>query len=140
VDTGCFGNDPAHFVAVLHHSAQIRPVATRETQSPDGYRCDALQETPDLLGDKRSHLTAYTSGDDGKTWSRGLLTDERVAMSYPNGVQADDGRIFLVYDYLRRTDKESFMAVISEADLDAGKIVGAQSRLLVLVHKATGQR
>ena len=33
----------------------------------------------------RSHLTAYVSKDDGKTWSGGLMLDERQGVSYPDG-------------------------------------------------------
>ncbi len=33
----------------------------------------------------RSHLTAYVSKDDGKTWTGGLLLDERLGVSYPDG-------------------------------------------------------
>src|SRR5678816_4100427 len=42
---------------------------------------------------KRSHLTAYLSPDDGKTWRGGLLLDDRQWVSYPDGDQAPDGRI-----------------------------------------------
>ena len=41
----------------------------------------------------RSHLTAYMSTDDGKTWGGGLLLDQRNGVSYPDGQQTDDGLI-----------------------------------------------
>jgi sialidase-1 len=80
------------------------------------------------------------SDDDGKKWSRGLVLDERVSISYPDGDQADDGRIYIIYDYLRRTDKEILLAVVTEADIEAGRISDPRSRLRVMVNKATGRR
>ena len=70
----------------------------------------------------RSHLTAYLSDDDGKTWKGGHLLDERHGISYPDGFQADDGRIFIQYDY-RRECGEILLAVFTEADVLAGKDV-----------------
>jgi hypothetical protein len=61
---------------------------------------------------KRSHLTAYLSPDDGVTWSGGLIIDDRISVSYPDGVEAPDGRIFIIYDYNRITDKEILMACL----------------------------
>ena len=42
---------------------------------------------------ERSHLTAFLSRDDGDTWSRGLLLDERHGVSYPDGQQDQDGAL-----------------------------------------------
>ncbi len=39
-------------------------------------------------GKNRSHLTAWLSEDDGKTWRGGLMLDERATVSYPDGFQA----------------------------------------------------
>jgi len=86
----------------------------------------------------RSHLTAYLSSDDGNTWRGGLLLDERSGVSYPDGVQAPDGRIYIVYDYSRRDAKEILMAVFREEDVLAQKTVDEHTRLRVLVNKATG--
>ena len=44
----------------------------------------------------RSHLIAFVSGDDGDTWSGGLLLDERPGVSYPDGQQAADGSINII--------------------------------------------
>lgn len=87
--------------------------------------------------DGRRRLTALLSDDDGKTWSDGLLLDERGTISYPDGVQADDGRIFIIYDRNRTRDCEILMAVFTEADVAAGK-PGAQTRLRVLVNRGKG--
>lgn len=49
----------------------------------------------------RSHLMAFVSKDDGRTWSKGLLIDERLGVSYPDGQQMNDGKIYLIYDFDR---------------------------------------
>lgn len=85
---------------------------------------------------KRTHLTAFLSEDDGKTWQGGLLLDERWEVSYPDGVESDNGKIYIIYDYNRFSDKEILMAVIREEDILAGKCVTADARLKQLVNKA----
>ena len=77
---------------------------------------------------KRTHLTAFLSEDDGKTWQGGLLIDERGEVSYPDGVESDDGKIYIIYDYNRFSDKEILMAVVREEDILAGKCVTADAR------------
>ena len=86
----------------------------------------------------RSHLTAFLSADDGKSWQGGLMLDQRKGVSYPDGTQASDGTIYVIYDYNRVTDKEILMATFSEEDVIAGKCVSKSARLRVLVNKATG--
>ena len=88
-------------------------------------------------GGRRSHLTAYLSDDDGVTWRGGLLLDERYSVSYPEGVEAEDGRLFIVYDHDRKGDREILLAVVTEEDVSAGELVSPGSRLKVLVDKAT---
>jgi hypothetical protein len=46
----------------------------------------------------RSHVTAHLSSDDGKTWGGGLMLDERLGVSYPDGQQTPDGLIRIIYD------------------------------------------
>lgn len=70
----------------------------------------------------RSHLTAFISTDDGETWSGGLLLDDRSGISYPDGFQTPDGRIFIQYDR-DRASGEILMSVFTEADAAAGKAV-----------------
>ena len=84
----------------------------------------------------RNNLTAMISKDDGKTWEGFLLLDERDNVSYPDGVQAEDGRIFVVYDRERYGAKEILMAVFTEEDVISGKCVTEKARLKVLVDKA----
>ena len=47
----------------------------------------------------RRELTAFISQDDGHSWSKGLMIDERVGCTYPDAQQAADGTIYLVWDY-----------------------------------------
>ena len=90
--------------------------------------------------DQRSHLTAFLSGDDGQTWTGGLLLDERKYVSYPDGVQALDGALYLIYDFERRGAKKILMSVFTEDDVAAGKCVSDQARMRVLVNQATGTK
>jgi predicted neuraminidase len=76
----------------------------------------------------RSHLTAYLSDDDGATWTGGLTLDERTGVSYPDGFQAPDGRIFIQYDY-KREGGEILLAVFTEEDVAAGRPVSGETRL-----------
>ncbi len=92
----------------------------------------------------RSHLTAWLSEDDGRTWIDGLLLDERTGVSYPDGAEAPDGALYIVYDYRRGDqhalgrDREILMAVIREDDILAGKLLGPASRLRIRINQATG--
>jgi photosystem II stability/assembly factor-like uncharacterized protein len=87
---------------------------------------------------KRSHLTAYLSDDDGQTWSRGLLLDERASVSYPDGFQAPDGSITVIYDHNRAADREILTARFTEADIRACAFTSPQARSKAIVHKARG--
>lgn len=83
---------------------------------------------------KRDNLTALLSEDDGATWKGYLLLDER-GVTYPDGVQSEDGQIYIVYDHGRRKDKEILMAVFREEDVLTGKCVSPGARLKVIVNK-----
>ena len=65
----------------------------------------------------RSHLMAFVSKDDGLSWSKGLLLDEREWVSYPDGQQAKDGTIYIAYDYMRKKKKLILMTSFSEDDI-----------------------
>jgi hypothetical protein len=71
----------------------------------------------------REKLTAFVSDDDGATWTGGLMLDERDHLTYPDGVQAADGTIYVVYDRNRTPDGIIQMAVFNEEDVRAGKPV-----------------
>ena len=66
---------------------------------------------------------AFVSHDDGQTWQGGLMLDEREKVTYPDGVQAPDGTIYIVYDHNRMPDGEVLMATFTEDDVRAGKPV-----------------
>ena len=86
----------------------------------------------------RSHLMAYVSKDDGRTWTGGLMLDERPGVSYPDGQQTPDGLIRIIYDYNRVADRNILMATFREEDAFAGKPVSDAVRLRQPVSKATG--
>jgi hypothetical protein len=88
----------------------------------------------------RSHMSAYLSEDEGKTWKGGLLLDERSSVSYPDGFQAPDGLIHILYDWNRHTDAEILLAKFREEDILAGKLVSQDARLRMLANKATGPK
>ena len=83
-------------------------------------------------------MTAFVSDDDGATWKGGLLLDERES-SYPDGVLAADGTIYIIYDHqrytLNRTGKRGVgsvvMATFREEDVRAGKPMSDEVRLKI---------
>lgn len=84
----------------------------------------------------RSHLTAQLSDDDGLTWNEGLLLDKRDEVSYPDGLEAPDGTLYIIYDRERTKHMEILLAVFSEEDVLAGRCVTPHARLQGLVNKA----
>jgi hypothetical protein len=84
----------------------------------------------------RKDLSAMLSEDDGKTWSRGLMLDARAQVSYPDGTQAPDGRILVVYDRERHDAREILVASLTEEDILAGRLQSPESRLAMLVNRA----
>jgi predicted neuraminidase len=83
----------------------------------------------------RSHLTAYLSEDDGKTWIGGMMLDERVGVSYPDGTQDSRGAIRIIYDFERTKSRQILMAIFTEDDVRAGQ-PSAKARLRVQVNQA----
>lgn len=81
----------------------------------------------------RSHLSAFLSADDGHSWTGGLLLDERLEVSYPDGDQLADGTLVLTYDRARKADREILFARFTEADITAGAWTtpGSASRILI---------
>jgi len=88
----------------------------------------------------RTRLTAWLSEDEGRTWPHQLLVDERSSVSYPDAIQAPDGRIYITYDHGRYNagEKEVLVAVIREEDVRAGKFVSPDARQRLLVNKTLG--
>jgi hypothetical protein len=62
-----------------------------------------------------------------------LLLDERSHVSYPDGVEASDGLIWIVYDRERAKQGEILIANFREEDVAAGKNVSGAVRLKRLV-------
>ena len=83
----------------------------------------------------REQLTAYLSDDDGKTWQGGLMIDEREEVTYPDGVQAEDGTIYIIYDYKRTPEGVIHLATFREEDIRAGQPVSDKVRLRVEVDR-----
>ncbi len=81
----------------------------------------------------RSHLTAFVSSDDGKTWMGGLPIDERSGVSYPDGQQTDDGLVRVIYDFSRTGSRQILMATFREEDVTAGTAVSDAVQLRQLV-------
>ena len=95
----------------------------------------------------RTDLRAFVSDDDGQTWQGGLLLDERES-SYPDGIQAEDGTLFIIYDHQRYTLNRAgkrqaasgkrqagsvVMATFREADVRAARTVTDQACLRIVI-------
>ena len=84
-------------------------------------------------------MTAFVSENDGATWKGGLLLDERES-SYPDGIQAEEGTLFIIYDHqrytLNRAGKRGVgsvqIAVFGKEEVRAGKPVTDKMRLRVV--------
>lgn len=84
----------------------------------------------------RSHLTALLSEDDGATWPYTLLLDERDDVSYPDATEGEDGRLYVIYDWQRMTERKIYMARFTERDILLGELADENSRLQMLVNVA----
>jgi hypothetical protein len=81
----------------------------------------------------RKELTAFLTADEGKTWSLGLLLDERNNVSYPDIAQAPNGDIYVHYDRERTGAAEILFARFREEDVKAGKLVSQNAALKNIV-------
>ncbi len=86
----------------------------------------------------RSHLMAFVSIDDGKTWGGGLMLDERGGISYPDGQQTADGMIWITYDYSRTGARHILMASFREQDVVAGEAVSGAVHLRQVISEGSG--
>ncbi len=84
---------------------------------------------------KREKLMAFVSDDDGKSWQGGLMLDERDDVTYPDGVQAQDGTIHLIYDHQRTPLGEVQMATFREEDVRAAEIVSPKASLKQVIDR-----
>jgi len=91
---------------------------------------------PASLGrQQRREITAFISRDDGRTWSGGLVLDERIGCTYPDARQTSDGTIFAVWDYQRSSEQEILLTTFREEDVlapsaEAAARVRANRRLV----------
>lgn len=91
-------------------------------------------DNPEAKKIVRSHLTAYISKDDGQTWSRGWLIDERSSISYPDADQAADGTIYLTYDHGRVAEREILLVAFTEDEVlsaDGSREVAKPRQLVI---------
>ena len=118
-DTGIGGPNSRFFIARLK-SGRVLLINHHETNT-------------------RNNLTALLSEDDGVTWKYKLLLDERF-VSYPDACEAEDGYIYITYDYERgcavktlaeayANAREVVYARITEEDIIRGAIVSEGSKL-----------
>jgi predicted neuraminidase len=85
----------------------------------------------------RSRMTVWLSDDEGRTWPKKLLLDERSGVSYPDAMQAADGHIFITYDLgrYRAGEKAILVSVLREEDIRAGKIVSKDAKLKIVANQ-----
>ena len=88
----------------------------------------------------RSKLKAFLSEDEGRTWKGGLMLDVRTGVSYPDGVQAPDGTIYISYDRNRSTDGEILLARFTEEDVLNGRLLSPRAKLRMLISRPLKNR
>lgn len=76
-----------------------------------------VKHGPIAIQTGRSDLMAFVSKDDGQSWSRGLLLDERLGVSYPDGQETKDGVIYVIYDYNRTKDQLILLTSFTEDEI-----------------------
>ncbi len=88
----------------------------------------------------RNNLTAYLSDDDGESWHGALMLDERDNVSYPDGVQDENGDIWIIYDHERHRHGDILFARFREEDIVAGKCISTTASLKNLINSTGGIR
>ncbi len=78
---------------------------------------------------QRRELMAFLSKDDGRTWSKGLMLDDRNGISYPDGQQTADGTIYLIWDHSRSKEQEIVMTTFREEDVLAASDEATAARV-----------
>ena len=68
------------------------------------------------------------------------MLDTRSENSYPDGVQAENGDVYVIYDHERCGARETLMAVFTEEDILEGRLVSPRGRLRQRVNQATGEK
>ena len=82
-----------------------------------------------------NYVALVTSDDDGNTRQGQLGLGDRSNVSCPDGVQAEDGRVYLIYDRERYAAKEILTAVFTDKDVLASQPTSAAARLKAVVNK-----
>jgi len=95
------------------------------------------QRQPDTWLPRR-RLAAWLSDDDGRSWHGGLMLDERLGVSYPDGAQDADGTIWIIYDHERHKAGDILFARFREEDVEAGRCVSAAAALGCLINRTGG--
>lgn len=75
----------------------------------------------------RRNFTVALSDDDGRTWQHKILIDPRHDTSYPDMVQAADGAIYIIHDCARYQGGYILISRLTEADIEAGRLVDPES-------------
>lgn len=88
-----------------------------------------LSDKPE--GRVRNNMCAFLSEDDGRTWSDGLLIDDRTDIAYPDACLDADGRIWCVYDRDRQVNGDILMASFTEDEILAGGVLPLERRILI---------
>jgi len=73
-------------------------------------------DEPQLQWSKEFHVGSL-SRDEGRTWSQGLMLDERKSVSYPDAALAPDGTIYAVHDRNRNGAGEILLSVFRKEDI-----------------------
>ena len=85
----------------------------------------------------RDHMSVLLSHDEGRSFDKVLLLDERSSVAYPDAF-LDGDRVYAVYDRERYGDKEIHLAVFREADVEAQACVTEGARIKQVVCKSHG--
>lgn len=85
---------------------------------------------------KRSHLSAWLSIDDGVTWSAPFLLDERVDVSYPDAAEDAEGNLYIIYDYSRYEKKQLILSKVSQEEIMKGRLERKESYLGRVIDQA----
>ncbi len=75
----------------------------------------------------RRNFTVALSDDDGATWPFKLLLDPRHDTSYPDMIQGADGSIYIIHDCARYRGGYILLSRLTEADIEAGRLVDPDS-------------
>lgn len=67
-------------------------------------------------------MRAALSEDEGQAWKGSLMLDERIGVSYPDGIQTKDGSIYISYDFNRTKGGYLYLVRFTKEDILNGKI------------------